>query len=91
MEQRWENAALDRLECAGIAKKAGHTDEDILIQGLHLAPMLLQKDFVFADAFEPLQEHPARDPPIQRRRFVVAEIDTGLPLQQLQDFVDSAF
>src|SRR5262245_900917 len=64
-----------------VAEEASHVDEQIVEELLHFLRVIAQKSGIFAEPLNPMQRHPARDPPLQSRLLVSGKIDSGMPLQ----------
>ena len=71
-----------------VAEKAGHIDEQVLVQGLHLVGMLLEKQHVLVHPIHLVQEHAPLDAPADGRVLVIGEVHSGVRAQQDENLVE---
>ena len=75
----------ERAKGVGLAEETGDVDQEVLIQRLHLAGVLLQVAEVGVDPRDLVQHHAALQAPLDRRQLVVAKIDPAGGAQQRED------
>src|SRR5208282_2652130 len=76
-EEVRNDVAPEELERLRIAEKAGHTDQDILTEGLGLLGVFLENVDILPESSCLVSRHPPLDPPQYGVLFVGAEIVAG--------------
>ena len=69
------------------AEKAGYVNEDIVVERRHLASILLQVRPVTLEVLDFVEDHPARDTPLDRSDFIETEVDRRGSRQNLEDLL----
>ena len=85
--QLWENSSLQRCERLRLPEKAGYVNKDILVERLHLDSVLLKVRSVTLQALDFMEDHPARDTPLDRTGFVKTEVDPRGRPQNVNDLL----
>ncbi len=73
---------LRRLEDVGIPEEIRDVDQQVREQRLRFLRFLLQQTQILAQILRPSQDHPAVEPPQDRRLLVLTEIHPRLAAQQ---------
>ena len=73
--------AFQRVEDARITKEAGDADQNIAVQLLDFIAILAEKLDVISERLNLVQRHPTANASLDRRRFVIREVDVVCRLQ----------
>ena len=85
-----KDLALEKLERLPVAEEAGHPDEHVLVERVHLAGVLLEKVVVLPEIVDLLQRHTPRDPALDGGLPVMGEVHARGGAQQREDLVGDA-
>ena len=86
MYQLGKNFLFQERKLVRVAEKAGHADEQVLVEPVQFVLVSVQKIEVVLEAGLLAQGHAPPQAPIERGRFVSRKINPGLPLEQHQKF-----
>ncbi len=87
-QQLRQNLVFQTRKGLAIAKKSGHADQQVAVQGVQLRRVTLQSGQVSGQILRLADHHPALDTPLHRARLVVGKVDAEIAAQQLQDRVE---
>ena len=71
----------------GLAEKAGHMDENVVIESPHLHRLRPQVLHILIESIDPVQTHPARNAPPDGSGLVQIEVDTRESFEQAKDLL----
>jgi hypothetical protein len=83
-----KDRGLQTLEDVRIAKERGDMDENLVVQTTGFLGVAAKQRQVVAQALDPQERHPAREPPLERRSLVLAEVDAERISHQAEDLVE---
>ena len=78
-----EDLAPERLEGGRVTEETRHADQEVLEQCLHFRRVLLEEAQVLPQPFRLLEDHAAPDTAVEGIGLVVAEIDPGGVVEEL--------
>ena len=85
--QLGEHLSLQCREHLRFPEKAGYVNKNVLVERRHLERVLLQVGSVTLEVLDLLEDHPARDAPLDRSGFVKTEVDPRGRPQNLEDLL----
>ena len=85
LQQPRQDLAGQDLEGARVAEEGSDRDEALLMEGLRLVRVALEVARVLLQRLDVGERHAPRDPPLDGRRLVRAEVGAGRPAKQGQD------
>ena len=85
LEELGDDPLLQGRERLGIAEKAGHADEEVVEERLHLQRGLLQEFDVPLHGLDLMDGHPPLDPPPDRVRLVEGEVMARMGTEEHED------
>ncbi len=88
LEQLGQDPGFERLERLRVAEEARDVDQDVLVEGLHLAGVFPQMARVVPQPVHLVQHHAAGDAAVESACLVLAEVDVRSLAQDLQDLAE---
>ncbi|HEY2094033.1 MAG TPA: hypothetical protein VGJ81_19350 [Thermoanaerobaculia bacterium] len=85
--QQLHRECAQRREDVGIAKEGRDTDQDVGVEKCRLVRVRFHQVGVVAESLDPQQRHAAPDPPLDRGRLVVGEIDVVRRLENRKNLL----
>ena len=73
------------FKCFRVPEKAGHVDQNVMVQSLHFSGVVLKILYVILCVFHFEESHAPQDSPFERRMLVIGKINTGGGLKEAEN------